>query len=204
MKRCVAGVFAATLALGGACSAEPPAADTFDEYEELGADTILVAPEPAPGRYAPAEQDQVERGRYLVELLACGVCHTDGALAGAANMALNLAGSRTGIAYTSPLQVELPGVIYPPNITPDDETGIGRWSDRQIAEAITAGLGRDVKRRILSMPWQGYAKLSEEDTRAIVVYLRSIEPIRHRVPNDVEPGQKATEPFVYFGVYRSR
>ncbi len=204
MTRFSTPMLAVMLVLVGACSSEPPVAETFDQYDEVGADTVPGAPRPVPGNYAPSDRSLVARGQYLVELLGCGVCHTDGALAGAANAERLLAGSRTGIAYTSPLQIEFPGVIYPPNITPDDETGIGRWSDRQIADAITAGLGQHVDRRIISMPWPGYARLSDDDTRAIVVYLRSIEPIRHRVPADVEPGQKAKEPFVYFGVYRSR
>jgi hypothetical protein len=54
------------------------------------------------------------------------------------------------------------------------------------------------------MPWQGYAKLTSDDVDAIVAYLKSIRPIRHKVPDPVQPGQKASEPFVYFGVYRSK
>ena len=204
MKRCATPIPALICAALAACSSEPTAVDTFDEYEEVTGDKVLTAPDPVPGRFAPADRTGIERGRYLVELLGCGVCHTDGALAGAPDMERQLAGSRTGIAYASPLQVEFPGVVYPPNITPDDETGIGRWSDRQIAGAITAGLGKHNNRRIVSMPWTGYSKLTDKDTRAIVVYLRSIEPIHHRVPDEVTPGRKATEPFVYFGVYRSR
>ena len=54
------------------------------------------------------------------------------------------------------------------------------------------------------MPWQGYAKLNDDDVDAIVAYLRSIEPVEFEVPGQVRPGQKASQPFVYFGVYRSR
>ena len=53
------------------------------------------------------------------------------------------------------------------------------------------------------MPWQGYAKIDDEDVEAIVAYLRSIKPVRHKVPDDVMPGKTAEYPFVYFGVYRS-
>ena len=98
----------------------------------------------------------------------------------------------------------MPGVVYPPNITPDAETGIGGWSDQQIAVAVRSGIGRHTSRRIAVMPWQGYAKMNEEDVAAIVAYLRSIKPIRHKVPEEVRPGTRATEPFVYFGTYRSR
>jgi len=54
------------------------------------------------------------------------------------------------------------------------------------------------------MPWQGYAKMSNDDAYAIVAYLRNIEPIAHRVPENVEPGYMTGESYVYFGVYRSK
>lgn len=192
------------IALLTACAGGKSAYDPLLHYEELDADTFLDAPDPVPGSYAPQDRGVVERGEYLVELLGCGVCHTDGALEGAADLDKSLAGSRTGIAYSSPLGVERPGVVYPPNITPDDETGIGTWSDTQIEHAVAAGLGRHAGRRITSMPWPGYAKLTGDDAEAIVRYLRSIRPIRHVVPDDVEPGTAASHPFIYFGVYRSR
>lgn len=174
------------------------------DYEEIDATTILDAPGPMPGTYAPEHQYQVKRGEYLVELLGCGACHTDGALDGVPDFDKALAGSMIGIAYRNPLGTAKPGVIYPANITPDKETGIGSWSDLQIANAIRAGLGQHVGRRIAVMPWQGYAKLTEEDLESIVAYLRSIKPVRHKVPDEVPPGRDAEYPFVYFGVYRSR
>jgi hypothetical protein len=54
------------------------------------------------------------------------------------------------------------------------------------------------------MPWQGYAKMNGDDVDAIVAYLRSIKPVEHKVPDEVLPGTRASEPFVYFGTYRSR
>jgi len=176
--------------------------DPLTDYEELNAATILDAPTPI--EIAPENMESVTRGEYLVEILGCGACHTDGALIGEPNSDMSLAGSRIGIAYTSPLENRYPGVVYAPNITPDDETGIWRWSDRQIAEAVRAGLGRHGERRILVMPWQGYAQISDDDAYAIVGYLKNIDPIRHRVPEDVPPGTMAGSPYVHFGVYRSR
>ena len=146
----------------------------------------------------------MERGEYLVELLGCGACHTDGALEGVPDFDKALAGSRIGIAFTNPLADSTPGVVYPPNITPDVDTGIGAWSDRQIEIAIRAGVGRHGDRRIVVMPWQGYVKLTQDDLAAMVAYLRSIPAVRHEVPDEVRPGETASEPFVYFGVYRSR
>ena len=175
-----------------------------DEYEEVDATTILDAPSPTPGTFAPENLYQVQRGEYLVELLGCGACHTDGALEGVPDFDKALAGSSIGIAYSNPMKVKKPGVLYPPNITPDEETGIGAWSDIQINRAIRAGLGQHAGRRLAVMPWQGYTKLTNEDIDSIVAYLRSIPPIRHKVPDEVTPGQDAEYPFIYFGVYRNR
>lgn len=186
-----------------ACAAEQPYNPLVD-YEELDSTMILDAPDPAPGNFAPENRFEVERGEYLVELLGCGGCHTDGALEGAPIMARSLAGSRIGIAWMNPFNNDRPGVVYPPNITPDTETGIGEWSDSQIAAAIKAGIGGHLSRRIAVMPWQGYAKMTDEDVIAVVAYLRSIRPVKHRVPDEVRPGRRATEPYIYFGTYRSR
>lgn len=178
--------------------------DPLQDYEELDATTILPAPAPVAGNFAPEHRFQVERGRYLVELLGCGSCHTDGALEGAPQLNKALAGSRIGIAYMNPLGTERPGIVYPPNITPDRDTGIGLWSDQEIERAIRIGLGRHVGRPIAVMPWQGYTKMTDEDVLAIVSYLRSIDPVEHQVPDEVAPGRKASSPFIYYGVYRSR
>ena len=119
-------------------------------------------------------------------------------------MDLALAGSQTGIAWTNPLETEHPGIVFPPNITPDDKTGIGRLTDAQVANAIRAGSASHGNRRLRTMPWQGYARLTDDDVDAIVAYLRSIPAVEHRVPSEVAPGNKTSKPFVYFGVYRNR
>jgi mono/diheme cytochrome c family protein len=201
MKRASCLIFAAALVAG--CAIEAPSY-LLQDYEELHATTILDAPSAVPGRFAPENRGLVERGEYIVELLGCGVCHTNGALVGEPDIDKPLAGSRTGIAYASPLGHESPGVVYPANITPDPETGIGNWSDREIGDAIRAGIGRHASQRIATMPWPGYAKMSDDDVDAIVSYLRSIKPVKHEVPRRVEPGQRAKDAFVYFGIYRSK
>ncbi len=187
------------------CATESePQYDPLQDYEQIEAATVLDAPAPVAGNFAPDNLYQVQRGEYLVELLGCGSCHTDGALEGAPNMERALAGSSIGIAYTNPLDTDIPGIVFPPNITPDEDTGIGLWSDEQIENAIRAGLGRHAGRRIAVMPWQGYAKMTDEDATAIVSYLRSIEPVQHSVPAEIIPGQKTNHRYVHFGVYRSR
>ena len=192
----------ASLLMGG-CAAEVPN-DLLLDYEKVEATTILDAPSSLPGTYSPQRRGVVERGEYLVELLGCGACHTDGALIGDPDFERSLAGSQIGIAYANPLGDKNPGVIYPSNITPDEKTGIGNWTDEQIANAIRSGIGRHGSRRLAWMPWRGYAKLSDDDANANVNYLRTIESVEHRVPDEVGPGKAARKPFVYFGVYRSK
>lgn len=189
------------------CAADSPVIDASNsatDYEELDTATVVAAPKPVAGSYHPDDRDKIERGEYMIQLLGCGSCHTDGAFDGAPNLERALAGSNTGIAFTSPLGDKYPGVVYPPNITPDEATGIGLWSDMQIANAIRAGIGRHGERRLAVMPWQGFSRLTDDDVDAMVAYLRSIKPIKNKVPKEVAPGYHASHPFVYFGVYRSR
>lgn len=198
-----AGLLSVTAILISGCAADT-AYDPLDDYEELNSARIIDAPAPEPGLYTAIDRDMIDSGEYLVEVLGCGSCHTNGAFDGVPDMSQPLAGSDTGIAWTSPLESNRPGVVYPPNITPDEKTGIGKWSDLQIANAIRAGAGRHGGRRIATMPWQGYARMTDDDIDAIVAYLRSIKPIEHKVPAAVNVGEKAHKPFVYFGVYRSK
>lgn len=178
--------------------------DPLDDYTELEPATVLDAPTVNPAFVAPDDRDIIAHGEYMIELLGCGSCHTNGAFAGTPDMDRSLAGSRTGIAYTNPLVHRLPGVIYPANITPDIETGIGGWSDDQIADAIRSGERRHGGQLSLVMPWRGYALLSDDDVGAMIRYLRNIEPVHHRVPDEVDPGTPAKEPYVYFGIYEEK
>jgi hypothetical protein len=135
--------------------------------------------------------------------LGCGNCHTDGSLTGKPDPQHLLAGSATGIARSDPTTVRYPGVVFPPNLTPDPETGIGNWSLEQIEAMLRSGTNRHGQKAISVMPWQIYAQLRPEDTRAIAMYLKSLPPVKHEVPARVEPGKKSKAPFVHFGVYRS-
>jgi mono/diheme cytochrome c family protein len=195
------------LLIAAGCATETavePAANPMQDYEEVAATKVLDAPDPVPGSFAPDNLLQVQRGEYLVELLGCGSCHTDGALEGVPDFDKALAGSSIGIAFSNPMGNRYPGIVFPPNLTPDPDTGLGGWSDRQIANAVRYGAGRHTSRRIVIMPWQGYSKMTEDDVAAIVAYLRSVPAVRHEVPEEIIPGQDTDKPFVYFGVYRNR
>ena len=68
--------------------------------------------------------------------------------------------------------------VYVPNITSDDETGLGRWTDDQLMRALRDGIRPDGALLFPMMPFGSYRHLSDEDTRAVVVYLRSLPKVR--------------------------
>ena len=149
------------------------------------------------------DAEQAQRGRYLVGLLGCASCHTDGALLGRPDPAKALAGSRVGIAFTDPMVNEYPGAVYPPNLTPDEATGLGAWSIEEITTMLRTGKNRHGGQTMTIMPWTSYAQLNDEDASAIATYLKSLEPVQHRVPARVQPGNPARTPLVHVGLYRS-
>lgn len=182
-----------------ACST---AYNPLEDYEQLNPATDLEAPAPRAATEFPAEE--VERGKYLVSLLGCGSCHTNGALTGLPVPSQLLAGSDVGIAWSNPLALRDPGIVYPANLTPDVETGIGSWSVEQLVQMLQTGVDNHGSRTLPVMPWPSYANIAPADASAIAKYLLSLPPVRHRVPANVQPGQRATAPFVHFGVYQSR
>jgi mono/diheme cytochrome c family protein len=141
----------------------------------------------AASRGASAE---IARGQYLTTIMDCAGCHTPGALAGQPDFDRRLAGSTIGFALPGG------GVVYPKNITPDAETGLGRWSEEDIARAVRQGQRRDGRVLIPVMPWPSYAVLTEDDARAIAAYLKSVPAVRFEVPRDIRPGEKADAPYL--------
>jgi hypothetical protein len=125
--------------------------------------------------YTPA---QIERGKYLVEEVAtCGPgCHTPIGPTGPDPNRI-LAGGEEFI----------PGALWTPNITPDPETGIGNYTDAQIALAITRGIGHFDKNPQGSplhpiMPYWQFANLTTEDVISIIAFLRKgVKPVKNRV-----------------------
>lgn len=188
----------ALVSFGAASKAEP-----LQAFEELTPASTLEAPAPDPQRAAVYGEQEVAHGRYLVSLLGCGTCHTDGALIGQANTRARLAGSSIGIAYSNPLKYEYPGIVYPANLTPDPRTGLGTWTTEEIGRVIRSGVDRHGRQQLSVMPWPAFARISDADARAIAVYLRSLPPVEFEVPANVKRGEPASAPFVHFGVYRS-
>lgn len=174
----------------------------LEEYRELEPSTVLQHPKALKSDEYPAEV--LERGQYMTKLLRCGACHTDGALAGIPNSDRLMAGSSVGIAFTNPLDDSRPGIVYPSNLTPDIETGIGGWSEQEIIQMIRTGDNRHGGRAMSVMPYLAYTDLKDEDVKAIAAYLRSLPPVRHEVPANIVQGQRARAPYVHFGVYMSK
>ena len=116
----------------------------------------------------------VERGRYLVETIAgCGNCHTPRGPGGVFDASKELAG---GFVID-----EKPFRAVVSNITPDTETGIGNWTDAQIAKAIREGIRPDGSLIGPPMPFGLYRKISDSDLMAMVAYLRTVKPVRNKV-----------------------
>lgn len=122
---------------------------------------------------------RLERGKYLVHaVLACMHCHSPHdwtkhdapAVAGmeGAGAEMELAGA--------------PGRVVASNLTPDPETGAGRWTDDMLARAIREGIGHDGRALFSIMPYRLYRGLPDEDVASIVVYLRSLAPVRNPLP----------------------
>jgi len=139
-----------------------------------------------PAFAAMADNAQIARGKYLVTLGGCNDCHTPGYFRGQPDMSRFLGGS--DVAF------EIPGlgVFVGPNITPDKETGIGNWSRDQIVTAIQTGKRPDGRILAPVMPWHAYGQLTADDAQAIAAFLQSLEPLSHKVPKPVTPGEKVS------------
>lgn len=204
LKSIAVGVIMLTVAACQVATEEAPQAwNPLDDFEVLDPASIFATPEPSPENSAYSTE-QLSRGRYLVGLLGCGSCHTDGALVGDPDPGRLLAGSSTGIAYTNPLQDSNPGVVYPANLTPDLETGLGSWTMERLITMIRVGTTEHSASSLPVMPWPAYASITREDALSIAAYLKSLPPVRHAVPANVNRGQPAPAPYVHFGVYQSR
>ena len=122
----------------------------------------------------------MERGRYLVQsVLVCVECHSEKDKSRYASPIVGTPGAG-GACFGS--EAGLPGVLCGMNLTPDRATGLGDWTDAEILRAVREGVGRDGGIVFPMKPIRGYRHLSEADGRAMVAYLRSMEPVENAVP----------------------
>lgn len=151
--------------------------------------------------------DQVARGKYLVTFGGCHDCHTPwvlGPKGPAPDMARQLsghpatlrmpartpmsepwgwAGASTMTAFAGPW-----GVSFTANLTPDKETGLGDWTEDMFIKTIRTGRHQGKGRALLPpMPWFNVAELTDQDLKAVFAYLRSLPPVKNRVPEPVDP-----------------
>ena len=145
--------------------------------------TLSLAPSNAQvSQQSPQDATVVKRGRYVIEIAAaCGICHTTRGADGQLLPNMKLAGGR--------IIVDRGFRAVVPNITPDPDTGIGRWSDAEIAAAIRDGRRPDGTLIGPPMPIALYRGLSDHDLIAMVAYLRAVPPVQHAVT------ERSTYPF---------
>jgi hypothetical protein len=170
------------------------------------------------GQAGSAESTAVARGKYLVTIGGCNDCHTplkmgpkgpepdmSRMLTGhpegvvlpeppkmAPDAPWNWAGSATATAFAGPW-----GISYAINLTPDQNTGIGIWTEEMFVQAMRTGRHMGQSRPILPpMPWHGIAQMTDQDLEAMFAFLRSLPPVKNRVPDAVvaEPPPAAPAP----------
>jgi mono/diheme cytochrome c family protein len=120
----------------------------------------MLSPAVAAGQFP--SQAEIARGKYIFGATGgCG-CHTE------PKKELNAGGRR----YDGPF-----GTVYSTNITPDQQTGIGRWTDEQIITGIRLGRRPNGERLIPVHPFTSFNGMAEGDLKALVAYLRSVPPV---------------------------
>lgn len=157
---------------------------------------------------AMADSKKIARGKYLVTTSGCNDCHTpfkEGPNGAEPDMSRMLSGHPQDLIMPpAPLLPEGPwlvtssgtntawagpwGVSFTANLTPDKETGLGRWTFRNFKDTIRTGRHHGRGREILPpMPIQMYKNFTDPDLEAIFTYLQSIPAVSNRVPEPLPP-----------------
>jgi mono/diheme cytochrome c family protein len=126
--------------------------------------------------------DKLARGDYLVHAMMCGLCHNQVNRTGIYRMddAFLAGGMRVGL-YPH-------GFFISPNLTSDPETGLGNWTEAQVADAIRFGRAPTRTLNVVGMPWNLFQALTQDDALAIAAYLKSLPPIKNRIPRPLRYG----------------
>jgi len=121
---------------------------------------------------------RLERGKYIADSMGCLYCHSPHDWSKRDEpIPAGMQGAGQQLPY-----LDLPGKIFAPNLTPDKETGAGTWSDDALARAIREGIGHDGRALFPIMPYTHYRTMPDEDLASVVVYLRSLPPVRNSLP----------------------
>jgi mono/diheme cytochrome c family protein len=139
--------------------------------------TTLLAALAATLGAANAQSDLVKRGDYLVNgILTCGNCHSPkGPPAAVAGKDFS-----GGLSWDEP-----PFKVTAPNITPDKDTGIGKWSDTDIKKVLRTGVRPNGVHVAMIMPTGFYHIMTDRDLNAVVAYLRTLKPISNKVADPI-------------------
>jgi len=123
---------------------------------------------------------RLARGKYLLEgVLTCKHCHSPHDWS-QHDAAIPAGKEFSGSAIP---EVDLPGLVVAPNLTPDVETGSGSWPDDALARAIREGVGHDGRALFPMMPYSNFHDfLSDEDLASVIVYLRSLPAVHNPLP----------------------
>ncbi len=128
-----------------------------------------------------AQADPVKRGEYIVETRLCAMCHSPLDKDSRILPGLKMAGGQI-------IRIGPYGDYPTSNLTSDNETGIGAYTDAELKAAITRGEMRDGSRMLpFPMDWPSYSALSPGDLDAVIAYLRAIPPVRNLVPAPNRP-----------------
>jgi mono/diheme cytochrome c family protein len=118
-----------------------------------------------PAGTANATTQLIQKGEYLARAGDCVACHTN-------PEGREFAGGR-------PMPTPF-GALYAPNITPDEETGIGLWSSDEFYRMMHSGVSRDGSLLYPAMPFASYTKVTRADSDAIYAYLMSVQPVKQK------------------------
>lgn len=158
---------------------------------------------------APAtDAAKIERGAYLVRSMGCNDCHTPwkmGPRGPEPDMTRALTGHPAGVVMPAPPRLPAGpwtwlgaetntafagpwGVSFAANLTPDPETGLGRWTEETFIATLRTGRREGKGRQLLPpMPWPMIRNLTDEDLGSVFAYLQSLAPVRNRVPAPQDP-----------------
>lgn len=125
---------------------------------------LWLAAAPAGAAAVPTDNEVVNRGAYLYRAGGCASCHTDEKGGGAENAG--------GVELRTPF-----GVFYGPNITPDPEHGIGKWTEADFLRALREGVNPKGQHYYPVFPYTSYTRLTDTDMRALWAYLRTRPPV---------------------------
>ena len=162
-----------------------------------GQDTSRIAP----------QKSRVERGAYLVTMMGCNDCHTPwkmGPQGPEPDMTRALTGHPSDVVLPPPPAAAGPwigvmaatntawagpwGVSFTANLTPDPETGLGKWTEDMFIQTMKTGRHEGKGRPLLPpMPYPVVGSLNDEDIKSLFAYLQSLAPVKNRVPQPLDP-----------------